>query len=432
MTSTNSAAIPLSGHRFSLDHGHLLETLAASRHLLIIQDLDGVCMDLVRDPLTRTIDRSYVEAARRLAGHFYVLTNGEHIGSRGLNRIVEQAFETPEHVSEQGFYLPGLAGGGVQLQDRHGTVSHPGVSDAELAYLRGVPAIARRFLHDVLTATPFDIPEDRVGPLVESAVLDNPVSPTLNLNTLYHALRDRPAAYRQLQQTAAALMDRLMHGAAEAGLGDSFFVHYAPNLGRDADGLERVKFSDGGNAGTTDFQFMLKGAIKEVGVLVILNHYYHAQTGRYPLGEHFNARTAPRDAGALLALARAHFDPAQMPRIVGVGDTVTAHAETGADGVRMLRGGSDRGFLTLVQDLGIAFGSDNAVLFIDSSAGEVDRPGLDATHLQACADDPALAPWPGVREISDPDDPLRLNFVFPGGHRQYVRFFGTLAARYPA
>ena len=59
--------------------------------LLIVQDLDGVCMQLVRDPLTRQLDRSYVESAARLQGAFVVLTNGEHEGHRGVNRLVERA-----------------------------------------------------------------------------------------------------------------------------------------------------------------------------------------------------------------------------------------------------------------------------------------------------------------------------------------------------
>jgi hypothetical protein len=46
---------------FSLDHPRLLDALVASDKLLIIQDLDGVCMGLVRDPLTRTIEQRYVQ-----------------------------------------------------------------------------------------------------------------------------------------------------------------------------------------------------------------------------------------------------------------------------------------------------------------------------------------------------------------------------------
>ena len=38
-------------------------------------------MQLVKDPLTRRMDRAYVEAAAALRG-FVVLTNGEHEGRR--------------------------------------------------------------------------------------------------------------------------------------------------------------------------------------------------------------------------------------------------------------------------------------------------------------------------------------------------------------
>ena len=54
--------------------------------LLIVQDLDGVCMPLVKDPLTRRMDAAYVEAVAALDGQFAVLTNGEHEGRRGVNR----------------------------------------------------------------------------------------------------------------------------------------------------------------------------------------------------------------------------------------------------------------------------------------------------------------------------------------------------------
>lgn len=414
---------------FSLDHAGLLDSLAATGDLLLIQDLDGVCMGLVRDPLTRRIDRCYVDAARRLAGHFYVLTNGEHIGSRGLNAIVEKAFDAPEHPREQGFYLPGLGAGGVQLQDRYGTVSHPGVTDEELAFLRAVPDRARGFLAGLLAAPPYALDGDEREALVAASVLDNPASPTVNLNTLHHRFRDQPSRTLQLQRDVDAFMTRLLQDAAAAGLGDAFFVHYAPNLGRDDAGKERIRPAEGAHAGTTDFQFMLAGAVKEVGVLVILNHYYHRHTGTWPLGQDFNARQAPREHDALLRLAREHFDPARMPRIVGVGDTVTSHAETVDGRTRWLRGGSDRGFLSLVQELGAAFGSRNLVVYIDSSRGEVRRPGLDADLLRHHAQQPGLGPWPALAGITDPGDPLRLDVVFPGGHADYVAFFCELARR---
>src|SRR3546814_109280 len=149
---------------------------------------------------------------------------------------------------------------------------------------------------------------DLLATLLQATVLDNLVSPTINLNNLHLHLRDRPAHYRQLQGEIAAFMQQLLADAARHDLGDAFFVHYAPNLGRDERGDERMRPGDTDSAGTHDFQFMLKGAVKEVGVLVILNRYYFDQTGRYPLGEHFHARAAPRDHDALLKLATERFE----------------------------------------------------------------------------------------------------------------------------
>jgi hypothetical protein len=55
-------------------------------------------------------------------------------------------------------------------------------------------------------------------------------------------------------------METLLAEAAAQGLGDSFFVHYAPNHGRDEHGQEVIWLSQGEESGTTDFQFMLRGA----------------------------------------------------------------------------------------------------------------------------------------------------------------------------
>lgn len=404
--------------RYSLDHSSLLDTLSDCENLLIIQDLDGVCMGLVSDPLTRRIERRYVEAGKLMDGHFFVLTNGEHIGSRGVNDIVERAFDAPEEAFRRGLYLPGLAGGGVQLQDALGQVTHPGVSDAELEFLAQVPQWGLDFLLHNLGRAPFHLSGAELSKLVDACVLDNRVSPTLNINTLYHHFRQQPERYAQIQQLAIDFSEGLLERATSSGLGDSFFIHYAPNLGR-VDGREMPRISDGSDAGTTDFQFMLRGAVKEVGVLVLLNHYYFRRTGEYPLGEGFNAREAPAGIDELLALAQSRFDPAEMPRIVGVGDTVTSHPQ--AEGIYQ-RGGSDRGFLTLVQALGKRFSTDNACVYIDSSGGEVVRPGVDSDRLDVDAD-------AALSGISDPHDELRLNFLFTGGHIEYVNFFCDLAER---
>ncbi len=407
---------------FCADHRRLLDTLAQTRELLLIQDLDGVCMELVGDPLERTLDPAYLEAAARLDGSFYVLTNGEHAGARGVNAIVDRS--CADAATRR--YLPGLAAGGVQWQRHDGVVSHPGVDARELAFLAEVPRRATEYLRGVLAATPYCVRGDAIETLLASVVLDNAVSPTVNANRLHRHFADAPALYQQLQGELVALMEQLLAEARTAGLGDAFFIHYAPNLGRDPQGGERWKPASAADAGTTDFQFMLDGAVKEVGVLVLLNHHYHRRTGAWPLGETFNARTAPRDADALRALARDHFDPALMPCIVGIGDTVTS---IGGDAGTWLRGGSDRGFLQLVQGLGKDFASGNLVLYVDSSGGEVRRPGIDQSALQRHWDDPCQPPWPALAGITDADDPLRLDYVFPGGHRQYVAFFRELARR---
>ncbi len=414
-----------------LDHDRLLASLQHCENLLIIQDLDGVCMELVRDPSARRIDRGYVEATRRLCGHFYVLTNGEHVGPRGVNTIVENAFGSAQRVRDAGLYLPGLGAGGVQFQDCHGRVSHPGVSDREARFLRAVPRKAGRYLTDLLATPPFALQASAIEAVLHSSVLDNPLSPTINLNALHHHFHDRPSCFCLLQERTQAFMQELLVEAERSGLRDAFFVHYAPNLGRDATGVERISLCDEAQVGTTDFQFMLKGAVKEAGVLMILNHYVHARSGTYPLGEDFNVRQAPRGHQALVQLARDRFDPAHMPRIVGVGDTLTSQLRELDGKSRHLRGGSDRGFLQLVQDLGYLFHTDNTVIFVDSSGGEVGRPPVDAGLLAQAGETPAGHVRRNALDgISDAQDPLHLDVIFPGGHAQYRDFFRALAERW--
>lgn len=405
-----------------LEPARLLDSLASTDNLLIIQDLDGVCMNLVRDPLTRTLEHRYIRAARDLDGHFQVLTNGEHIGSRGVNCLVERTVGAASDCRDQGLYLPGLAAGGVQVQDRHGQVSHPGVSAEELAFLTAAPHRLNDSLQRLLSQSPYSLEQSTIDRLLASSVLDNPVSPTLNINAFFHHWREQPALYAQLQADGAALLQGLLDEATRQGLPHSFFVHYAPNLGRDAQGHERMRPVQAGSAGTTDLQFMLRGAVKEAGVLVILNRFYQQRTGQYPLGEGFNVREAPTDSDALLQLARERFDPAHMPRLVGVGDTLTS-SPRGDEAASRLRGGSDRGFLTLVQALGIAFEQDNRVLYIDSSRGEVQRPGVNGAYFRAHPD----APWPALEGITDAEDPLRIDSLFLSGPGQYIDFFCALA-----
>ena len=390
----------------------LLEELTPVDDLLIVQDLDGVCMQLVKDPLTRRMDRGYVQAATALRGNFVVLTNGEHEGRRGVNRLVEAALGDQVKPEREGVYLPGLAAGGVQLQDRFGQLSHPGVSEAEMAFLAAAPQRMEQLL---LERLPAELPEasaEQLKALAQQAVLDTQVSPTINLNGIFALVPGDVPRQRRLQQMLAELMDQLLREAAAARLDGSFFLHVAPNLGRDEEGRERAKPAASGDVGTTDIQFMLTGSLKEAGLLVLINQHIARRHGDFPLGEDFNVRTAPRDHGALLQLARERLPMERLPLLVGVGDTVTSNPA--ADGSGWLRGGSDRGFLTLLQDLGRWSGRSNRVVLVDSSHGEVDRPSLADGRLLG---------------ISDPQDPLELDVLMPGGPADYINWFQTLAQR---
>ncbi|MBE9048297.1 glucosylglycerol 3-phosphatase [Pleurocapsales cyanobacterium LEGE 10410] len=418
---------PFSLRSLSLDHQGLSQMLIERENILIIQDLDGVCMGLVKDPLTRVIEARYLRAAKAFGDHFYVLTNGEHIGLRGVNGIVERTFADEQLVKEHGLYLQGLAAGGVQWQDSHGNVFHPGVSDAEMAFLEALPDKIITHLREWGQQPKYGLDPKQLEEYIQATVLDNKVSPTANLNVFHEVFSDRPEFYAELQQEMKMLSDRLLEEARQQGLADSFFVHYAPNLGRDEQGLEIMQPATGKDSGTTDFQFMLRGGIKEVGVIVILNHYYYLQTGKYPLGKDFNARQAPKKHQELLQLVEDNFDPAIMPTIVGIGDTVTSKAVKNGDRLEFKRGGSDRGFLELVQALGKKFATDNVVVYIDSSGGEVKNRQalkLDRTNPQQVR----VIQGPG--DVRDTQDPLTLNVVFPGGYEQYVDFFcHTVTAR---
>ena len=390
----------------------LLEELTPVDDLLIVQDLDGVCMQLVKDPLTRRMDPGYVNAAADLRGSFVVLTNGEHEGRRGVNRLVEAALGDQIKPDQAGLYLPGLAAGGVQFQDRFGHLSHPGVSDAEMAFLAAAPLRMEQLLLERLPAELPGVSSEQLKVLAQQAVLDTQVSPTINLNGVFALVPGDVSRQRRLQQMLADLMDQLLHEASATGLEGSFFLHVAPNLGRDADGRERAKPAAAGDVGTTDIQFMLTGSLKEAGLLVLINQHIARRHGVYPLGEDFNVRTAPRDHQALLQLAEERLPMERMPRLVGVGDTVTSTQAD--DGQKWLRGGSDRGFLTLLKDLGASSHQPNRVILVDSSHGEVDRPSLADGRLLG---------------ISDPQDPLELDVLMPGGPADYINWFQTLAQR---
>ena len=386
----------------------LLEELRHQQDWLMVQDLDGVCMPLVLDPLTRVMPATYIRSAARLQGRFCVLTNGEHAGLRGVNPLVERALAGTADPANEGLYLPGLAAGGVQRQDRFGQITYPGISAAELATLDALPAKILEGLREQLTPLLPELSEAEREALYGRTILANPLSPTINLNALFSRFSGDVERQQLLQQRSLALMQTLLELAEADGQEACFFLHLAPNLGS-SDGVELPKPAAPGNVGTTDVQFMLRGAVKEAGLLALINEHIARRTGTAPLGADFNARSAPADHGQLLELCQRNIPVEHMPVLVGVGDTITSEPD-GQGGWR--RGGSDRGFLTLLQELGGLFGRKNRVVLVDSSAGEVDRPSLRDPELKG---------------LSDPDDPLKPDVLVPGGPDAYVAWFEQLA-----
>jgi len=265
---------------------------------------------------------------------------------------------------------------------------------------------------------------------MEASVLDNVASPTANLNSLHSLFVEKGPgveSFAKLQQSMVALMDQLLQEAAAAKLGDQFFVHYAPNLGRDGFVHEVVWFADAQTAGTTDFQFMLRGAVKEAGVLALLNHYFFEQTGQYPLGVDFNARQAPRSLEDMLKLVEQNFDPNKMPLIVGVGDTVTSQGVESESGLSFKRGGSDRNFLQLIQNIGESMDIPVLTVYVDSSGGELSNRRTLKVETNEAGTPTVVG---GIGDPRDQLDPLHINVVFPGGPAQYcVTFQSVVAAR---
>ena len=156
----------------------------------------------------------------------------------------------------------------------------------------------------------------------------------------------------------------------------------------------------------------MNGALKEAGLLVLLNRFISKKTGKSPFGNKFNVRNAPKSINELVLLCKELISPKDMPLLVGVGDTVTSNKNETSN--NWSRGGSDRGFLTLIQKLGEAYSKANQVIFVDSSHGEVNRPSVHKGNLKG---------------ISDPDDILKFNLVMDKGDEQYKEWVIDLAIK---
>ena len=390
----------------------VINTIINEQNILIVQDLDGVCIPLVQDPLQREINKEYVKDVSRLREKFAVLTCGEHEGKRGVNRLVEKALNSKTTAKENGFYLPGLAACGVEYQDRFSNLSYPGLKDNEINFLAEVPKMMRSMLTNELKKYLPNLSNEKRNKLIDVAVCDTRFTPTLNFNEIFSYVKNDFQKVKDLQLIMGKIMNELLEESKNFGLDNSFYLHLMPNLGI-RDGREIMKYSTQNEFGTTDIQFIIKGAIKEAGLLFLLNKYIANKTGVYPFGENFNVRNAPKTHAQLIKLCRDKIPHEQMPLLVGVGDTVTSVKDNKDNS--WLRGGSDRGFLTLIQRLGESYKKDNQVVFVNSCNEQVLRPRINGTDMQG---------------VSDPNDDLKFNMIINDGPKEYIEWFKQLASNF--
>ena len=390
----------------------VINTIVNEQNILIVQDLDGVCIPLVQDPLQREINKEYVKDVSRLREKFAVLTCGEHEGKRGVNRLVEKALDSKKTAKENGFYLPGLAACGVEYQDRFSNLSYPGLKDNEINFLAEVPKMMRSMLTNELKKFLPNLSNEKRNKLIDVAVCDTRFTPTLNFNEIFNYVKNDFQKVKDLQLIMEKIMNDLLEESKNFGLDNSFYLHLMPNLGI-RDGREIMKYSTQNEFGTTDIQFIIKGAIKEAGLLFLLNKYIANKTGVYPFGENFNVRNAPKTHAQLIKLCRDKIPHEQMPLLVGVGDTVTSVKDNKDNS--WLRGGSDRGFLTLIQRLGESYKKDNQVVFVNSCNEQVLRPRINGTDMKG---------------VSDPNDDLKFNMIINDGPKEYIEWFKQLASNF--
>ena len=386
-----------------------LESIAKEKEILIIQDIDGVCVPLVKDPLMRKIDKGYIYSVSKLREEFYVLTCGEHEGPRGVNRMVEKSLGSDQNPSEIGLYLPGLASCGIEFQDRFGNIKHLGLSDKEINFLKIVPGQMKELLIKELKQLFPNINNERILELVNVAVCDTRFTPTINFNEIFTFASGNLDLQLKLQSIMQKIMFILLRKAKNTELENSFYLHMMPNLGK-VNNQEIMKSATNKDIGTTDIQLIINGAVKEAGLLVLLNNYISRKTGKAPFGKHFNVRNAPNSTDELINLCIDKIAPNNMPVLIGVGDTVTSNWSKIDE--KWLRGGSDRGFLSLIQRLGRRYKKANKVIFVNSSNSEVKRPSVSSSSMDG---------------VSDDQDKLKFDTVITGGPEEYIKWFKYLA-----
>ncbi|MDA9701258.1 glucosylglycerol 3-phosphatase [Prochlorococcus sp. AH-736-L23] len=383
--------------------------IISSKNILLIQDIDGVCIPLVKDPMTRELESKYIYAVKEFDEEFFVLTCGEHEGPRGVNRIIERSLRSTTEPKNKELYLRGLAACGVEYQDSNGEISFKGVSKKELSFLSKVPSLIRpRFNYIVKNIFP-ELSQEDINFHAAKSICETRFSPTINFNSLFDLVHEDSDKRNLIQISFEKMMNEIILKAESEGLKNSFFLHISPNLGN-KNGRETIKLSSQDDIGSTDIQLLIKGAVKDNGVLFLLNKFIADKTGKAPFGRNFNFRNSPNSVKEKINLCKRTIQKEDMPLIVGVGDTVTSKKNN--DEKSYSRGGSDRSFLELIQLLGNEFGIKNKIIFVDSSSGEVERPSTKKT---------------GLIGISDVHDNLKFDIVFKNGPKEYISWFIELA-----
>ena len=380
------------------------EIVIKSKSILFIQDIDGVCIPLVKDPMTRKLESKYIYAAKNLEEEFFVLTCGEHEGQRGVNRIIERSLNNIIEPKEKGLYLRGLAACGVEYQDNSGNISFEGVSKEELDFLSKVPNLMRPSFERIVRKIFPNLDQVGINKHASKSICKTRFSPTINFNSLFDLVQDDSYKRKIIQKSFEDMMNQIIYKAESQGLKNSFFLHISPNLGSN-NGNEIIKLSTKNDIGSTDIQLLLKGAVKDSGVLFLLNKFIEEETGKAPFGRNFNFRNSPKTIKEKVDFCKKNIKSKDMPTIIGVGDTITSQKISNKS---YSRGGSDRSFLELIQLLGKEFRSNNKIIFVDSSSGEVYRPSTKKS---------------GFEGIIDEEDNLKFDMVFQNGPKEYVEWF---------
>jgi len=373
--------------------------LISSKNILIIQDIDGVCIPLVKDPMTRKLESKYIYAAKSLGEEFFVLTCGEHEGPRGVNRIIERSLKSTTEPKNKELYLRGLAACGVEYQDNNGEISFEGVSENELNFLSKVPSLIRPKFNFIVKNVFPELSKEDINFHAAKSICKTRFSPTINFNSLFDLVQKDSEKRKLIQISFERMTNEIILKGESEGLKNSFFLHISPNLGN-KNGRETIKLSSQDDIGSTDIQLLLKGAVKDSGVLFLLNKFIANKIGKAPFGRNFNFRNSPNSVTEKIDLCKRTIQKEDMPLIVGVGDTVTSKKDN--DEKSYLRGGSDRSFLELIQILGNEFGIKNKIIFVDNSSGEVERPSTKKN---------------GFIGISDIYDNLKFDMVFEKAYK---------------